>query len=71
MSCDNIGPIPRHDTEHTRVCQWCESIMTKEPLYEYVETDGQPYPAAWTWVYRCGTCGKVLCAMTAESEVAS
>lgn len=71
MSRDDIRLIPSHDTEHTRLCQWCGSIMTKEPLSEYVETDEQPYPAAWTWVYRCGTCGKVLSAMTAESEVAS
>jgi hypothetical protein len=31
------------------------ALMVKEPLYDYVENDGQPYPAAWTWIYRCGT----------------
>jgi hypothetical protein len=63
MSCDNVGRIPKPDIRCRMRCRWCRGLMAKEPLYDYVENDGQLYAAAWTWVYRCGTCAKVVSAM--------
>ena len=63
MNCDNVRPIPRPDLRHSMTCRRCGALMTKEPLYDYVENDGQLYPAAWTWVYRCAMCAKVVTAM--------
>ena len=71
MNCDKVDPIPKPDIRHTMACRWCGALMVKERLYDYVENDGQPYAAAWTWVYRSGTCGRVLSAMRFQSQVAS
>jgi hypothetical protein len=63
VSCEKVGHIPQPNMRYRLRCRWCGAVMVKEPLYEYVENDGQPYAAAWTWVYRCGGCAKVVAAM--------
>jgi len=60
MNWDNVGPIPKPDIPYTMTCPSCGALMVKEPMDEDVENDGQLYPAAWTWVYQCDTCGGTL-----------